>query len=213
MREIKYPKKSKAAMGNIHRLGKKQSIETRLKISLANRGRKHWNKGGTISEQTKQKISLSRKGKSTPWMHNRKGKSYPWMYRTPSDETKNKLSETSKKAWMNTVIRKKYYDALEKTKWINVRTDIGQTELIEKWNRLGFNFELNFQLKTDNFLYYLDGYDKEKNVILEYDGQYHKKPNQKQKDLIRQKNIISAIHPKKFWRYDFINKKLHNVIG
>jgi hypothetical protein len=88
-RNIQYPKKSEALIGNTRRLGKKQSTETKLKISLANKGRKSPNKGGTISEKTKQKIRLATKGKS-----------YPWMYRTPSEETKGKLSEISKKGFL-----------------------------------------------------------------------------------------------------------------
>jgi very-short-patch-repair endonuclease len=124
-----------------------------------------------------------------------------------STETKKRLKNASILCWENPTIRKKYYDALAKTKWINVRTDVGQLELIEKWNRLGFNFEPNFQLKTDDFLYYLDGYDKEKNVVLEYDGKYHSRQSQKKQDQIRQQNIIDILKPKKFWRY---NKKFNS---
>ena len=123
-----------------------------------------------------------------------------------SDTTKKKLSDASKNAWNNPIIRKKYNDALEKTKYLKVRTDRGQLELIEKWNRLGFNFEPNFQIKTDQDLFYLDGYDKEKNVVLEYDSKYHSKPFQQKKDLIRQNKIIEILKPKKFWRYNKINR-------
>lgn len=197
-------------MGNTHRLGKKQSIETKLKISLANKGRKHWNKGGTISEETKKRISLAIKGKPTPWMHNRKGKPTPWMHRTPSDETKSKLSESSKKAWKNPIKRKKM---LDRNRWNNVSVDKGQIELIKKWNKLGFNFEINYQLKTSRDLFYVDGYDKEKNTILEYDGRYHNNSSQKQKDLIRQQKIIETLKPKKFWRYDAVNRQFRNILG
>ena len=123
-----------------------------------------------------------------------------------SSITKKKLSESSKRAWNNPTIRKKYIDALEKTKWIKVKTDKGQLELIEKWNKLGFNFEPNYQVKTDQDLFYIDGYDKEKNVVLEYDEKYHLKPFQQKKDLIRQNKIIEILKPKKFWRYDKINE-------
>jgi len=187
-------------MGNTRRLGKKQSIETKLKISLANKGRKHPNKGGTISDEIKEKISLALKGKRGSW-----------MYRTPSRETKDKLSDISKKTWNNLVKRKKYLDALEKTRWIKVRTDIGQLDLIQKWNRLGFNFEPNYQIKTDTDLFYIDGYDKEKNVVLEYDSKYHNKRQQKEKDLVRQQKIIDILKPKKFWRYDSMNKMFNNI--
>lgn len=38
-------------------------------------------------------------------------------------------------------------------------------------------------------LFYIDRYDKEKNVVLEYDSKYHKKPYQRQKDLVRQQKL------------------------
>ena len=121
-----------------------------------------------------------------------------------TSESRKKLSMSAKLAWKTPECRDKYYSALEKTAWIKVRTDIGQLEIINKWNILGFNFEPNYQLRTANNLYYLDGYDKEKNVVIEYDSKYHNKPYQKQKDLIRQQNIIDKLNPHKFWRY---NKK------
>jgi len=47
------------------------------------------------------------------------------------DGTKEKLSIANKKAWQNTEIRNKYNDSLLKTKWIKVRTDKGQLELLK----------------------------------------------------------------------------------
>jgi actin-related protein len=35
---------------------------------------------------------------------------------------------------------------------------------------------------------------------------------QKEKDLIRQNKIINILKPKKFWRYDVINKQFRNVL-
>ena len=125
---------------------------------------------------------------------------------------KEKLSTASKKAWNNPIIKRKYYDALIRTKFLGRRCDIGQLELIEKWNKLGFNFQPNYQLRIDTDLFYIDGYDKERNVVLEYDGKYHKKLQQKQKDLIRQQKIIDILKPKKFWRYDVVNKVCKNVL-
>lgn len=114
------------------------------------------------------------------------------------ENTKNSV----KKAMHRPEIRKKHLEGLLRSKWIKVRTDKGQLELIEKWNKLGFNFEPNYQVKTDVDLFYIDGYDKEKNVVLEYDSKYHKKPYQRQKDLVRQQKIIDILKPKKFWRFD-----------
>lgn len=115
--------------------------------------------------------------------------------------TKGKLSEASKKAWTNPEIRKRYVDALCRTKWIHVRTDKGQLELLEKWNQLGFKFIPNFQLRIGDELFYLDGYDSSQNVVLEYDSGYHSREGQKTQDRVREKKIINHLRPKRFWRY------------
>jgi hypothetical protein len=109
-------------------------------------------------------------------------------------------------------IRKKHIEALHQSKWLKVKTDRGQLELLDKWNRLGFQFEPNYQVHTDTDLFYVDGYDKEHGVVMEYDAKYHLKPYQRQKDLVRQQKIIDILHPKRFWRYDAVNRKCKDVL-
>jgi len=128
-------------------------------------------------------------------------------------EQRKTISEKIKNAWKNPEIRKKYHTALLKTKWLKVRCDKGQLEILEKWNHLGFNFEPNYQIKINSNLFYLDGYDKSKNVVFEFDSKYHSRPSQKEKDIIRQENIIKLLNPKKFWRYNLETKTFKNVIG
>jgi hypothetical protein len=176
----------------------KQKIREKRKLQIMKRGYH-------LSESHKESISKTKKG--TPAWN--KGKS---GCRVITDKTKHKLSITSKSAWQNPITKKKYYDALKKTKWLKVRSDIGQLEVIGKWNKLGFNLQPNYQIHIDDFLYYLDGYDKEKNVILEYDSKYHNSLKQQQKDLIRQNKIINVLHPNKFWRYNAVNKQWKNVL-
>lgn len=60
--------------------------------------------------------------------------------------------------------------------------------------------------------YSLDGYDKEKNVVFEYDEPRHQHSSHKQKDIIRQKRIINKINPTTFLRYDEKTGKLYDVI-
>lgn len=48
--------------------------------------------------------------------------------------------------------------------------------------------------------YSLDAYDKEKNIVVEYDEPLHEKPSIKKKDLIRQNRIIERLNCK-FYRY------------
>jgi hypothetical protein len=128
-------------------------------------------------------------------------------------EFKEKHSKLIKKSLHKPEIRKKHIESLIKVNYLGRATDIGQVDLINKWNRLGFNFQINYQVHTDNFLAYLDGYDKEKNIVFEYDGKYHYSKKQKQKDLIRQNKIVEILKPKKFWRYDAVNKQFRNILG
>ncbi len=123
-----------------------------------------------------------------------------------------KTSKSIKEAMNRPDVRKKHLDALHNSQWLKVKMDKGQLELIEKWNKLGFNFEINYQVKTDQDLFYIDGYDPIHNVVLEYDSKYHQRLGQKQKDLLRQQKIINILKPKKFWRYDSINRHYKNVI-
>jgi very-short-patch-repair endonuclease len=137
-------------------------------------------------------------------------KSYSQKQRYKKLEEREKASASTKRSWKNIEIRKKM---IHTSKWINRRLDRGQLELLDKWNKLGFKFEPNYQIRIDDFLCYVDGYDKEKNVVLEYDGKYHHKLIQQKKDLVRQNKIISILNPKKFWRYDSVNKQCRNILG
>jgi hypothetical protein len=48
---------------------------------------------------------------------------------------------------------------------------------------------------------------------MEYDGKYHfTKSGQKEKDRIRQTKIIDILKPKKFWRYNAMNKQFRNIL-
>lgn len=110
---------SQSLIGNTHRLGYKVSDKTKLKQSASLKGKPAWNKGKCLSESTRKKMSLTRKGIIQPWMH-----------RSPSKMTKGKLAEASKKS----------------------------------------------------------------------------------KDTIRQNKIIDILKPKKFWRYDAMNKQFRDVL-
>ena len=84
---------------SMHLKGKSRSEETKQKISKANKGRKHTEEscknmsishiGFKHTEDTRRKMSETRNGKPT----NR-----PRYF--PSEETKNKISISGKKAWV-----------------------------------------------------------------------------------------------------------------
>jgi hypothetical protein len=62
--------------------------------------------------------------------------------------------------------------------------------------------------------YALDGYDKNKNVILEYDEPHHYdfNGNLKPKDVRRQNDLIKALNPSVFLRYNEKRNVLYNVL-
>ena len=89
-------------------------------------------------------------------------------------------------------------------------------EFIDKLNK---EREWNFQHgmnggEVELYGYFVDGYDKERNIIFEYDEPHHYqiRGGLKNKDLIRQKTLINEIKPKLFIRYDERNNKLYDVI-
>jgi hypothetical protein len=69
--------------------GRKHSDAAKLKISLANTGRKH--PGYVMSEETKKKLSIAHKGKKLSVEHRQKIKANLFT-RIVSDETRKKLS-------------------------------------------------------------------------------------------------------------------------
>ena len=58
--------------------------------------------------------------------------------------------------------------------------------------------------------YFLDAYDKTRNIVVEYDESYHNRPCKHKRDLIRQQEIISHLHCQ-FYRYDATNERLIKV--
>lgn len=176
------------------------------------RGKTSNRKGCYHTEETKKLMSLAKLGKKqSEKMRKSRSESRKRLYQNPIEV--EKMAQKVKMAMHRPDVRKKHIEALHHSKWIKVRTDKGQLELLEKWNRMGFHFEPNYQLKTDTDLFYIDGYDKEKNVVLEFDSKYHRRFGQREKDLIRQQKIIDILKPKRFWRFDSESKQIKNAIG
>ena len=81
-------------------------------------------------------------------------------------------------------------------------------------NRLGYNFKhvMNGgEVMISGYL--VDGYDKINNIVFEYDEPKHNILCHKKKDRVREKNIIEAIHPSKFIRYNEQDNTLRDIIS
>ena len=212
-----------------NRLGCKLTDETKDKI-------KNSLKGHVVSDETREKISKSKKGKPKPCSDFQKSqiiKAY-----TPIGGWPDLISPTGKRVSIYSVsdfckkynlrtsaicelihnkhkhhkgwkVYKKIDDGTVSTKWIR---DEDKLKVLKEWNKIGFNFEPNYQVKTDGYIFYISGYDKEKNVVLEYDGKYYNSSKNKERNLIKQNKIIEILKPTVFWRYNSINKQYRNIL-
>lgn len=176
------------------------------------RGKSSNRKGCKHSAESKLKISKSQTGKKLS-LDTRLLMSSFQKSRYSNPEELQKMANSVREAMHRPDVRKKHITALNNSKWLIVKTDVGQLEMLDKWNKLGFNFKPNYQLKTECDLFYIDGYDATNNVVLEYDGKYHNSIGQQKKDLVRQQKIIDILRPRKFWRYNSKNKSFQNVLG
>ena len=61
--------------------------------------------------------------------------------------------------------------------------------------------------------YLVDGYDKNKNIIFEYDEPAHNLPKYKKKDEKKQESIVEKVNPTLFIRYDEKNNRLYDIIS
>ena len=175
------------------------------------RGKSSNRKGCHHSDATKTFLSVTQRGKKMS-MGTRIKMSTAQKKRYSNPQELQKMSAAVKKAMHRPDVRARHMDALHNSQWISVKMDRGQMELLTQWNALGYNFQPNHPLRTGTDLFYLDGYDSIKNVVIEYDSKYHQSIGQQKKDSIREQKIINALQPKEFWRYDSGTKTTKNIL-
>ena len=168
-------------------LGKKRTENTKKKISNSNKGR-------IMSENQKKKLS------EIALKRNR----HPMEGKTHSNETKQK-------------IRLKYMDRLHKIFGQIVVPNFNEAacKFIDKLNEeKGWNLQhaLNGG-EVELYGYFVDGYDKERNIIVEYDERKHYNiyGRLREKDIHRMNEIINHLHCK-FYRYNEKTKELKEHI-
>ena len=146
---------------------------------------------GDCAEKCKVKTQFKKGHKNianTLSARRKMSESQKMRYSNPRE--RENTSKSVKKAMHKPDVRRKHLDALGKSKYFGKTVDVDQVRIINKLNLLGFYFEINYQFRSDVNIYYIDGYDKIHNIILEIDSAYHKKPKQIEKDIIRQNIII-----------------------
>ena len=163
-----------------------------------------FNNGRIISNDIKKKMSASKIGK------------------VRDEKTKLKISNSKKGKPITHIISGETREKMRINR-LNQIKSLGNTnrmynpkacQFIDKLNQeKGWN--LQHALNGGEIMisgYSLDGYDKERNIIFEYDEPNHHYHSYKHKDLIRQKRLIKKMTPFMFLRYDEKFDNLYNVI-
>jgi hypothetical protein len=197
-------------------IGKHLSNETKRKISDALKGIPSWNLGIPTSSDTKRKISIAMMGRAS-WS---KGKTFSKEYVKKLQDSHIGQISPMKGRHHTDVARSKIRKAILedlKLKGISHRSNpvacqfINNLNIIRNWNlqHAGNGGEVII----DGYL--LDGYDKNKNIVFEYDEPQHHLTSKKKKDIQRQNDIFKyfdAIGKSiSFWRYDERYKNLYEV--
>jgi len=170
--------------------GKNHSDDTKKKI--AENTKKHM-LNVPKSEEQKKKISMSLRGKKLSSSHIEK------LKKPKSEEHKQKLrkpkSEESKKK-MRVSARKRLLKGLGPIAVPNYNPR-ACLEIDKLGNNLGYKFQHAMSQDGEFFIeelfYWVDGYDKEQNVVVEYDELHHNWSRYKERDIIRQTEIIELL--------------------
>ncbi len=164
-----------------HWLGKNHTQESKDKISLANKDQEY-NKSrlGVIeSKEAKFKRSQKLKGRKPGFIDKQHNASTKLKMRL------KRLADLEEKCgfdWSSPNYNKKACKLFEK---IN-----------EELNWDGQHAERRGEFKILG--YFLDFYEKTKNIVIEFDEKRHEYPKQKQKDLHKQKEVIEKLNCKFF---------------
>ena len=139
-----------------------------------------------FSEEWKKNISESHK-KSEVWIKSMNTDSYKQKHR---EKMLRLIKERKTKVCVN-------YLACDFFNLLNKKLN---------WNGFHGKNKKEYQLNY----YFLDYYDMENNIVIEWDEKYHNKKKQKEKDIIRQKYIINNLQCG-FYRIDEITKEVVKV--
>src|ERR1035437_4983530 len=169
-----------------HFYGKKHTDATKEKLSIPK------------TLEHRRKLALSLKGNPSPL----RGKHH-------SDESKRKMRISAIKR-----IRENKFIGREMYPSVNPKEKNYFLKLEEKnnWNGIFFGKD-NKQFLIENLGYFVDYYEPDKNIIVEYDetNHYDKNWKLKEKDIKRQNEIIKTLHCK-FYRYNEVLDKFYEVI-
>lgn len=222
----KHTVESKNKMRDI-KIGKKLSNETKNKISLKNCGKNHPMYGKHHTEDTKKKISQSNSGDNAPCM-GRSGTRHPFFGKHHTEDAKKKISGSNSGKRTGELNPAKRDEVRNK---IRMSHNKRREQLYNGQSAPNFNIEACRYLDELNIKngwnlihamnggeyyikelgYWVDGYDKDKNIVVEYDEPRHYKNGKlTEKDEARHKKIISHLNCE-FYRYNYSKKILVKI--
>lgn len=181
-----------------HHSKERKEIISKQKKELYSDKNNHPSYGKEVSEQTRKKMSDARRDIS--------GENNPNFGKHHSEETKHK----QRKARILDLKNKGICIGSDSSRNYNAVACL----FIDKLNGcLGLNLQhaLNGG-EAEFYSYFVDGYDKENNIIFEYDEPHHySKGKLKHKDIIRQENLVKQIKPSVFIRYNEKSRVLYDA--
>ena len=212
--KIKISKTAKEKGFGLWMIGKKASDETKAKLSKIKMGH-------TVSEDTRKKISLANSGEKNGFYGKTHSDTYKTILRenisvvrknvhTPQANEKRRLSVIGKKTSAETK-RKMRISIIKfiknKNGSICPMHNINACKYLDNLSK-NKNWDLQHALNGGEFYiselgYFVDGYDLNKNIVVEYDEPLHYDRNGmlKNKDIIRQNEIINHLRCQ-FFRYN-----------
>jgi hypothetical protein len=161
-----------------------------------NTGKNKINLSKPRTEEIKNKISESLKGRKVTWITNTNITNSKGTFRL-----NHKVNE-GKKHSKETIEKQSISHRHNRAKWVidNIQFpnfNPKACQLIEDYGKEhGYNFQhaLNGgEYHIKELGYWVDGYDKEKNVVIEYMEKSHLSSKKKEKDLKRKEEIISLL--------------------
>jgi hypothetical protein len=216
------------------RIGTKRSDLTKEKMSKASKGKKKSKSHCENISKAKRGSKMSDVGKEK--LKNRwKNNPHPFLGKSHSSETKKKMSESAKSRLSNPQNNPMY----GKTHTDEVKSRIAKLNrihLVKKLKSINKDFHPPFNEAACEYLdslskergwnlqhamnggefyikelgYWVDGYDADRNIVVEYDEPAHDSPTQKERDMIRQFKIINHLNCR-FYRYNEKKQMLTEV--
>jgi hypothetical protein len=170
-------------------------------------GKTPWCKG--LTKKTSSKIKEASK-KSSITMKNK------YEYLLPDE--KERLRQKILSSMTDSVKYKMRLSAIKRIERMGVNKacrnyNVNACEYFDKLNREnGWNLQhAKNGGEIEIYGYFLDAYDKERNIVVEYDEPRHDRPHIKKKDTIRQNNIIKHLGECKFYRFKELSNQLIQI--